>query len=46
MFGPTSVLGDWLSTKNTMQLIGKNLIVHAGLSKDLIDKGYQIPQVN
>ena len=46
LFGPTSVLGDWLHTKNTIQLIGDNLFVHAGISADLVERGYTIPQVN
>ncbi|MGL5262576.1 MAG: metallophosphoesterase [Bacteroides sp.] len=46
LFGPTSVLGDWLYTRNTMQLIGDKLFVHAGISKELIAKGYTLDQVN
>ena len=46
LFGPTSVLGDWLYTKNTLQIVGNNLIVHAGISTDLIEREYSIKSVN
>lgn len=39
-------LGRWLSTRNTMQLIGNNLFVHAGLSLNFFDKNKSIPEVN
>lgn len=39
-------LGRWLATRNTMQLIGNNLFVHAGLSLQFLDKNKSIPEVN
>ena len=39
-------LGRWLATRNTMQLIGDNLFVHAGLSMKFLEKNKSIPQVN
>lgn len=42
----SSVLGYWLCTRNTMQLVGKNLFVHAGLSKQFLDRNLSIPTVN
>lgn len=39
-------LGRWLATRNTMQLVGRNLFVHAGLSHEFYDRGMQIPAVN
>lgn len=39
-------LGRWLGTRNTMQLIGDNLFVHAGLSLNFLDKNKSIPEVN
>ncbi|MDO4164906.1 MAG: metallophosphoesterase [Bacteroides sp.] len=39
-------LGYWLCTRNTMQLIGSNLFVHAGLSKQFFDHNLSIPTVN
>ena len=46
LMGPQTELGRWLSTRNTMMLIGDNLFVHAGLSQDFLDKGLSIPEVN
>lgn len=39
-------LGHWLATRNTMQLLGDNLFVHAGLSLELAQKNLSVPQVN
>jgi hypothetical protein len=41
-----SVLGQWLQTRNTMQVIGANLFVHAGLSSQLVSKHLSAPAVN
>ncbi|KAA6335809.1 Bis(5'-nucleosyl)-tetraphosphatase symmetrical [termite gut metagenome] len=41
-----SVLGQWLQTRNTMQVIGANLFVHAGLSPQLVSKHLSAPAVN
>lgn len=41
-----SELGRWLSTRNTMERIGSNLFVHAGLSKQFLDHQWRIPEVN
>lgn len=46
LFSPDSELGRWLLTRNTMQIIGNNLFVHAGLSKAFLDKNLSIPQLN
>ena len=46
LFGPDTELGRWLGTRNTMQTIGKDLYVHAGLGKAFYDKGLSIPIVN
>ena len=39
-------LGYWLSTRNTMQVIGRNLFVHAGISGKLLERDLSIPTVN
>jgi hypothetical protein len=39
-------LGRWLKTRNTMQIIGDNLFVHAGLSMDFLAKNLPVPVVN
>lgn len=46
LFGPSTELGRWLASRNTMQLIGNNLFVHAGLSAELYNKNLSIPEVN
>ena len=46
LFGPDTELGRWLGTRNTMQMIGNDLYVHAGLDKDFYDKNLSIPTVN
>jgi hypothetical protein len=46
LFGPDTELGRWLGTRNTMQMIGNDLYVHAGLGKDFYDKNLSIPTVN
>ena len=39
-------LGHWLGTRNTMQVIGRDLYVHAGLGREFYDWDLSIPQVN
>lgn len=39
-------LGNWLGTRNTLQVIGDNLFVHAGLSRPFLEKKMCIPEVN
>lgn len=46
LFGPNTELGKWLSTRNTLQIIGKDLYVHAGLGKKFYDYNLSIPTVN
>lgn len=46
LFGPDTEMGRWLATRNTMQVIGDNLFVHAGLGKDFLEAKLTIPQVN
>ena len=41
-----SELGHWLKTRNSIQVVGDNLFVHAGLSKEFLDRNYDIPTVN
>jgi hypothetical protein len=41
-----SELGHWLKTKNTIQIIGKNLFVHAGLSPEFLSKHLDVQTVN
>lgn len=46
LFGPNTELGKWLGTRNTMQTIGNDLYVHAGLSREFYDHDLSIPTVN
>lgn len=46
LFGPDTELGRWLGTRNTMQTIGHDLYVHAGLGKDFYDRNQSISTVN
>lgn len=46
LFGPDTELGRWLGTRNTMQAIGSDLYVHAGLGRDFYDRNLSIPTVN
>lgn len=46
LFGPNTELGRWLATRNTMQIIGNDLYVHAGIGKSFYDKNLEIPFVN
>ena len=46
LFGPDTELGRWLGTRNTMQTIGNDLYVHAGLGKRFYDHNLSIPTVN
>jgi len=45
-FAPNSELGHWLGTRNTLQLIGDELFVHAGLGKTFLEQNLSIPKVN
>lgn len=46
LFGPDSELGRWLATRNTMQTIGDDLYVHAGLGREFLERNLEIPIVN
>lgn len=46
LFGTNTELGKWLATRNTMQIIGKDLYVHAGLSQEFYERNLSIPIVN
>lgn len=46
LFGADTELGRWLGTRNTIQIIGSDLYVHAGLGKEFYDRNLSIPTVN
>ncbi len=45
-FGDLSVLGNWLRTKNAIEIIGNTLFVHGGISLNLIQSQLTISQIN
>lgn len=46
LFAADTELGRWLGTRNTMQIIGHDLYLHAGLGKEFYDRDLSIPTVN
>lgn len=46
LFGNNTELGRWLAARNTIQIIGKNLYVHAGLSEEFYERNLSISTVN
>ena len=38
--------GVWLRSRNLIQVVGKNLFVHAGLSKEFTGMGNAVTEVN
>ncbi|MCC8144940.1 MAG: metallophosphatase [Bacteroidales bacterium] len=45
-FGLDTELGRWLAEKNTIEVIGRDLFVHAGLSEQVCRTNLTIPQIN
>lgn len=45
-FSPRSELGRWITSHNTMERIGSNIIVHAGLSTDILNANLSIEEIN
>jgi uncharacterized protein YfiM (DUF2279 family) len=46
LFGPTSVLGQWLRTKPAVLKINDLLCLHAGISRAIVDSGLTLRQIN
>jgi hypothetical protein len=46
LFGPDSELGRWLRTKHTMIRLNDILFVHAGISPELVERGWDMETVN
>lgn len=46
LFGPDTELGRWLETRNTIEIIGTDLYVHAGLGRMFYDEDLSVSQVN
>lgn len=45
-FTPGTELGKWIISHNTIERIGRNIFVHAGLSSDFYDANLSIPEAN
>jgi len=46
LFSEDSELGAWLRTKNSIELIGNIVFVHAGLSPELLEYNFSFQQIN
>lgn len=46
LYGPDTELGRWLSTRNTIMRVGDDIFVHAGLSRQMLELGMDIPEIN
>ncbi len=46
LFALNTELGRWIGTRNTIEVVGKNLYVHAGLSSQFYYFDFSIPTVN
>lgn len=46
LYAANTELGKWISKKNTIEYIDDILLVHAGLSEDLIESGLSVAQIN
>ena len=46
LFGPDTELGRWLRSKHTMIQLNDILFVHAGISPELVSRGWNIETVN
>ncbi len=45
-FNHSSVLGNWIRAKNTIEKIGDYLFVHGGISKQLMQQYFSIQEIN
>jgi len=46
LYGPSTELGRWLRTKNSIEKIGNDLFVHGGFSTELVESGLSIQEIN
>ncbi|RSK48459.1 metallophosphoesterase [Hymenobacter rigui] len=45
-YGPQTVLGQWLRTKNVVEKVGNSLLVHGGLSPEVAAQHLSLEQLN
>jgi hypothetical protein len=46
LYDPTSFLGKWLSSKNSIELINGNLFAHGGIHSDIADSNLSLDEIN
>ena len=46
LYGPNTVMGRWLRSKNTLIKINNNTFVHGGISKEFLGVTYNINEIN
>jgi len=46
LFAANSVLGQWLRTRPAVLQIDNQLFLHGGISKDLVARGFALPEIN
>lgn len=46
LYGPSSVIGQWLRQQPTIVILGNTLFVHGGISADLVNSHMNVTQIN
>jgi len=46
LYNSNSLIGNWLASKNALELINGNLFVHGGIHPDLVDSKLSIEEIN
>ncbi|MGB5554923.1 MAG: metallophosphoesterase [Flavobacteriaceae bacterium] len=46
LYSDKSLLGRWLRSKNTIEVINDNIFVHGGISQEFIENGFDLKGVN
>ncbi|HDZ40289.1 MAG TPA: hypothetical protein ENH59_01215 [Bacteroidetes bacterium] len=46
LFSENTVLGEWLRTKNVVEVIGNTMFIHAGISSELLSMGLSLEEIN
>ena len=46
LFSENTVIGEWLRTKNVVELIGNTMFIHAGISSELLSMGLSLEEIN
>lgn len=46
LFSENTVIGEWLRTKNVVEIIGNTMFIHAGISSELLSIGLSLGEIN